>query len=179
MTRVKTSTLSQDNPKRRVSHPVPPPSTNPDSAGVRDDARGKDQTRLLRRVVNRSKQTTAGEFGAACVGIHGDFAHPREVDYETAIAGTETSEAVTAAPDGGENSGGRGDPDRVLHIADVRTACDESRLLGDHAVPDGTRVFVMTMPGPQQIAFESPSERGIRLFDWFRHFLAPLRFLAA
>src|SRR5271169_4098801 len=31
VTRVKVSTLSQDNPKRRVSHPVPPPSTNPEA----------------------------------------------------------------------------------------------------------------------------------------------------
>ena len=83
---------------------------------MRDDARGKDQPRLLRRPVNRSEQTTASEFGAPCVRIHNDFAHPREVDYQTAIAGAEASKAMTAAPDRGENSVGRGDSGpRVAH----------------------------------------------------------------
>jgi hypothetical protein len=97
--------------------------------------------------------------------MHCDLAHPREVNYETAIASTETSEAMTATADGGENSGGRGDPDRVLHIADVRTACNEARLLGDHSVPDCTRFFIMMMLGRQQIAAEPLSERRMRLFD--------------
>src|SRR5215469_3284971 len=149
------------------------------SPSVRDDAGGKDQARLLRSVVNRSEQAAASEIGAACVGIHSDLAHPREIDYETVIASTETSETMTAAPHGCENSGSRGDPDRALHVANVRTACDESWLLGNHAVPNGTRIFVTMMLGPQQIAFESPSERGIRLLDYFRHCLRSLRFLGA
>jgi hypothetical protein len=130
---------------------------------------------LLRRVVNRSEQAAARETRAACVGIHSDLAHPREVDYETAVAGTETSEAMTAAPDRGENSGGRGGSHGVLHVADVQAAGDESRLFCDHGVPNGTRIFVSRMPRPEQIASESPSQRRIRLFDRFRHFLPLLR----
>src|SRR5215472_1609258 len=37
-------------------------------SGVRDNARGKDQAGWLRRVVNRSEETTAGECGAASGG---------------------------------------------------------------------------------------------------------------
>jgi hypothetical protein len=130
---------------------------------------------LLCRLVNRSQQTPAGKLGTASIGIDGDLAHSKEVDYETAVAGTETSEAMTAAPDRGENSGGRGGSHGVLHVADVHAAGDESRLFCDHGVPNGTRILVSRMPSSQQIASESPSQRRIRLFDRFRHFPPLLR----
>ena len=138
---------------------------------MRDDTGGKDQTRLLRRIVNRSEKTTAGEISLPCVGIHRDLAQPGEVNYESAIAGTETRQAMPPTPDCGENSGGRGDLYRGLYVAGVRTACYQSRFLGDHAVPDGTGILVGLMSGPDQIAFESPSERAICLAGYVRHFL--------
>src|SRR5215472_18785933 len=107
---------------------------------MRDDAGREDQTHLLRRVVNGSKQTASGELGAPCAGIHRDLAHPLEVNYKTAITGAEAGEAMTATPDGGENSIRRSDPDGSLYILDVGATRDESGRPGDHTVPDGTRI---------------------------------------
>src|SRR5215472_16501707 len=96
-------------------------------AGVRNDARGKHQTRFLRGVVNRSQQTSAVKFGAACLRIHSDLSHSREVDYDTAVAGAETSKAMTSAPDSGNNSSRRSCPHCRFYIAYVCAACDEAR----------------------------------------------------
>src|SRR6516165_8777988 len=41
VTRVKPSTLSQDSPNRRVSHPVPPPNTNPEAPVCETTPEGK------------------------------------------------------------------------------------------------------------------------------------------
>jgi hypothetical protein len=62
---------------------------------------------------------------------------------------------MAAASDSGENSVPGGDTNRILYISDIRTASYEARLLGDHAVPNSTRIFVAMVTGPQQLTFES------------------------
>jgi len=51
----------------------------------------------------------------------------------------------------------RSGSDRVLHIADIRTASDEAGRTRYHAIPDDTRIFVAAFAGAQQITFANHS----------------------
>jgi hypothetical protein len=70
---------------------------------------------------------------------------------------------MPSAPDSGNNSTLSAGPDRVLYIAYISAARDESWLAGDHAIPDGARLFIAAVGGAKQVAFEPPAERRVDL----------------
>ena len=81
---------------------------------------------------------------------------------------------MPSTTDGGKNSGLGGGPDCSLHIAYIQAARDEAGPARYHAVPDGPRVLVAVIGGAQQIAFESPVERGVNLFAGLDQFGVPV-----
>ena len=123
---------------------------------MRDDARGENQSCLLRCGINRSQQTTSGDPGPARFRIDRNLAHFRQVNHHAAVARAKTCEAVSSAADGGKNSDFRGRSDCVLHIAHVCAAHDKAWGASYHCIPNDARVFVAAFAGAQQVTFESP-----------------------
>jgi hypothetical protein len=76
---------------------------------------------------------------------------------------------MPSASDSGNNFALSASPDCVLYIAYIGAARDDSWLAGDHAVPDGARLFIAAVCGPQQVALESPAERRVDLLAGIRH----------
>ena len=124
---------------------------------MRDDAGGKDEPCFLGCSINRSQQATSGDPGPACLGINRNLAHFRQVDHQTAIARTETGEAMPSTADRSKNPSLRGGSDRALHITYVCTSSDKAWRASYHSIPDSTRVFVAAVAGTHQIPFEAPA----------------------
>src|SRR5690242_15743956 len=79
---------------------------------------------------------------------------------------------MAPAPDGGKDPSCRGRPHHSLHVSHICATRNETGFLGDHPVPDGTRLFVAMIHGAQQIAVELVSKRRPKLLDCSGHFLA-------
>jgi hypothetical protein len=77
---------------------------------------------------------------------------------------------MPSTADGGENPDLSSRPNRVLHIGYVSTTRDKARRAGEHAVPDETRIFEVSVSRTQQIAFESPVKRRVNFLAGFDHF---------
>jgi hypothetical protein len=76
---------------------------------------------------------------------------------------------MPSATDSGKNSDFRSGSDCVLHIAHIRAARDKAWGARYHGIPNYTRFLVAAFAGAQQIAFESPVERGVDLLARFNH----------
>src|SRR5690242_8857222 len=97
------------------------------------------------------------------------MAQLRQVNHQAVLTRAETCKAVPSASDSGNNSALSASPHRVLYIAYICAARNQSGLARNHAIPYGARVFIAAVGGAQQVAFESPAERRVDLFAGFGH----------
>jgi hypothetical protein len=84
-----------------------------------DNTGGKNESRFLRRNVNRSQQTTSSDSGPAHLGMNRDLTHSRQVDHQATVAGAESCEAMPSTTDRGWNPDGAGTSDCALYIAHI------------------------------------------------------------
>src|SRR5262249_37938717 len=118
----------------------------------------------------RPEQTAAAEPCPLPNRIDYDLSHSREVDHQ-AIAGAEAREAVSSTSNGSRESDLASGPDGMLNVAHIGAARNHSRLAAKHAVPHRTRSFVGGVTTTQQVAFELPPQRRVRLLTDTRHLL--------
>src|SRR5260370_35876557 len=116
---------------------------------MRDEARRKGKTLLLRDRIHGSEQTTAGEAAFQCIAVDCDLSHVRQIDHHSVIASAESREAVTSTTHGREYFGSRSHPSRSRDVGDVSTTGDQTRAAGHHTVPNAARGTVLRIIGKQ------------------------------
>src|ERR1700674_703817 len=136
---------------------------------MRDDACRKGETSFLRGSIDGSQEATACEATPSRFLVHRNFAHARQIDHHSVMAGAESSQAVPSTSYGCEDSQSRSRPDRGLHVRDVSTAGDQGRAAGHHAIPDDSRWLVLRIMGTQQIAAELLPQGAVDLVSSFLH----------
>src|SRR5260370_34001472 len=102
---------------------------------MRDEARRKGKTLLLRDRIHGSEQTTAGEAAFQCIAVDCDLSHVRQIDHHSVIASAESREAVTSTTHGREYFGSRSLPSRSLDVGYVSTTGYQTSAEGHHHVP--------------------------------------------
>jgi hypothetical protein len=143
---------------------------------MRDYAGRKNQAGFLGCRINRSQQAASSKARAARFGIDSDLPHAREINYHSAVAGTESGKAVAAAPDSRQKPGTRSRANRALNVTNIGATRDQTRLaIIEHAVPDASRCFISGIARKQKLALESFAERRVCFFAGFRHLRVLLR----
>ena len=116
-------------------------------AGSGNDAGRRSEPESVRRGVHLAPCRAALDAGGARVGVHLDAVHPRQVDDDTVLDGSETRAAVAASADRNgevrrarELEGGR-------DVGDGSAAGDHRRALVDHRVVQRPGVVVARVTG--------------------------------
>jgi hypothetical protein len=106
---------------------------------VRHVARSGRQAVLLRRLIERAKERSSLDPGAAPLGIDTNALHRGQVDHQPVLGHGESQDGMAAAAHPDLELVLAGEQDRRRHIAGARAPCDRPRTPVDHRVPDGAR----------------------------------------
>jgi hypothetical protein len=104
-------------------------------AGVGDIARGRGQSMLHRRAIERAQQRPALHRGATARRIHAHAAHRAQVDHEPAVRDAHAEHAVPSAAYANLEVLFAAVTDRLGHVVRARAAHDRPRPPVDHRVP--------------------------------------------
>ena len=131
----------------------------PADAGGRDEAARGGQAEGVGGVVDVAPACPALDADRACLRIHPDAVHPREVDDQTVVDGAQPRSAVPTAAHRQRQLLLAGEVDRGDDIGHVDAAGDQRRAPVDHAVVDLARLLVAgSVAGANQIAAHSRAE---------------------
>ena len=158
------STLSQDNPNRRVSHPVPPPRISPAAPVCETTPAGKTSPAFCVAVsIDPSRQPPANLARRAS----GSTVTCRILDRSITRPPSQVLKPARLWPP--QRTAVRIPASEAARTAFCTSLTSAQRAMrpgraGYHAIPNATRVFVPAVAGTQQIPFESSAERRVNLF---------------
>jgi hypothetical protein len=113
---------------------------------------------LLSSRIDVAEKTPTIESRTPSLRVDAHTAHSGKIDYESVIARTESSEAMTTAANRRQHARcSRGSHCR-LHIRRVHAARDQARPTRHHAIPNAPRSVIFAVAGTQQIATEFPTK---------------------
>ena len=123
-----------------------------------DAARGREPG-SLRGSIELCPQRAAGGSSGACVRIHTDRLHQRQVDHEAHVANGVSRYRVPSPADRHEEVSLPGEANGLDDVVRSCTAGDEGRVPIDRAVPDPSRLLISLLARPKQGTPESSAKR--------------------